>query len=523
MNEFAENLSARQHTRKAVVQSRRGVVAAQHGEAAQVGAQILADGGNAVDAAVGVSFALGAVEPWMSGIGGGGLMVVRRPDGESRVVDFGMRAPGALDPADYPLVPGAAEDLFAWPAVAGDRNLTGATALAVPGTVDGMGLAHRTYGRLEWPDLVAPAVDLARRGVRVDWYATLLIGHASSGLARFPASVARFLPGGYPPPVPNAPSAQAFLPAPALAETLSTLMGEGPRALYDGPLAESLVADVGSQGGCLGSDDLRSYRARLLDPLCIDYRGARIFAAPEFSAGPTLADTLARMAGGTRASAPDGEFFLACADALAAAYRRRLETMGDVSGARSPECTSHFAIVDRDGMFVSCTQTLLSVFGSMLVLPSSGVLMNNGLFWFDPRPGRPNSLGASKRCLSNMCPVVVELPDGRCAALGASGGRRIMPSVAQVVSFLAEFGMDLEQALHHPRIDASGAAVVLADNDLPDEAIERLRARHEVIARKRTVFPAWFANVTAVCRRGETNLGGSEPQLPWSDAREQPG
>ena len=517
------NLSPNQSIRKPVVRSDGGIVAAQHVGAAAVGAKVLAEGGNAVDAAVATSFALGVLEPWMSGIGGGGMMVVRHPDGRVDTVDFGMRAPRGLDPADYPLEEGTSNDLFAWPAVREDRNMTGPHAIAVPGTVDGIGVAHDAWGRLDWPDLVRPAIDLARRGLSVDWYATLMIGQAARGLARWPASAARFLPGGHPPASPMAPGAESFLPMDTLAATLETLATDGPRSFYEGALAERIATEVRALGGSLSAEDLSSYRARILPPLNIGYRDATIWATPELTAGPTLADVLRRHASAMPgaapgATAPDAAWYLSLTQALSDAYALRLERMGDVEGGRAIGCTTHFSITDRDGMAVCLTQTLLSVFGSMVTLPESGILMNNGIFWFDPRPGVPNALAPGKRCLSNMCPVVVERPDGAVFAIGASGGRRIMPAVAQVAASLIDFDMDLEQALHMPRIDMSGGKEVLADAALPADIRDSLGKRFPVRTKKRSVYPSWFANISATATIGGSRLGGSEPSLPWSDA-----
>lgn len=515
---MSRNLSPNQSARKPVIRG-RGIVASQHVGAARIGAEVLASGGNAIDAAVAVSFAVGVLEPWMSGIGGGGLMVVRHSDGRVDTVDFGMRAPAGLDPDAYPLEKGEAEGLFVWPAVRENRNMAGPLSIAVPGTVAGVGLAHATWGTKGWADLVAPAVALAREGQAVDWYATMIIGQAAAGLSRHPASAARFLPGGHPPSTPMVPGAETRLPAPLLAATLEVIAEGGSRAFYEGPLAEAIARDAAAMGCPLSAGDLAAYEARILPPLALRYRGAQIWATPELSAGPTLAHTLRGMeARFTPGPAPDAASYTATADALAEAYALRLAQMGDVEGGRQTGCTTHFSIVDGDGMAVALTQTLLSVFGSMVTFPETGILMNNGIFWFDPRPGGPNALGAGKRCLSNMCPVVLATPDGRIAAIGASGGRRIMPAVAQVAGFMSDFGMDLEAALHQPRIDMSGGAAVLADDTLPEAVHEALSARHRVIPIKRTVYPSWFANISAVQAGPAGQSGGVEPWMPWGDA-----
>jgi gamma-glutamyltranspeptidase/glutathione hydrolase len=176
-----------------------GLVAAQHVGAAEVGAEILAAGGNAVDAALATSLALAVVEPWMSGLGGGGVMVIARADGATETIDFGMVAPLRLDPAAYPLVEGHDDELFGWPAVLEQRNLLGPLSIAVPGQAAGLGLAQRRYASMPWADLCAPAIALARRGLPVTWYTTLRIAAGARDLVRFDAAKAIYLPDGVPP------------------------------------------------------------------------------------------------------------------------------------------------------------------------------------------------------------------------------------------------------------------------------------------------------------------------------------
>src|SRR6185295_17854017 len=142
----------------------------------------------------------------------------------------------------------------------------------------------------------------------------------------------------------------------------------------------------------------------------------------------------------------------------------------------APACTTHFSVVDRDGNMAAVTQTLLSAFGSRVVLPQTGITMNNGIMWFDPTPGGPNALAPGRRCLTNYTPVLAQAADGRRLALGASGGRRILPAVTQILSFVMDYGMDLDAAIHTPRIDASEGAVVIGDIRLPPSVGDALRA-----------------------------------------------
>lgn len=276
------NFSRSQTVRKHVVATKGGVVAAQHRVAAEIGASVLAAGGDAVDAAVATSFAIGVVEPWMSGPAGGGAMVVWREDEQqARTIQFGMRSPASLDPAHYPLSGiGKSSDLFPWPAVEDDRNVQGATAIAVPGTVAGMGLAHETYGALSWKDLLLPAVGLAREGMLVDWYASLLIASTARELAKDADAAALFLDDGQWPKIAGWTALSATrLNQDRMADTLARLALAGARDFYEGDIAAALVADIRTKGGCLSCDDLASYRARLTPTVDTPYRGGTVHAA----------------------------------------------------------------------------------------------------------------------------------------------------------------------------------------------------------------------------------------------------
>ncbi|HEX2216327.1 MAG TPA: gamma-glutamyltransferase, partial [Xanthobacteraceae bacterium] len=197
---ISPNLSTRQVMRKPAVRSAGGIVVSHNRLASEIGARVLKAGGHAADAAVATSFAIGVLEPWMSGVGGAGAMLVRLA-AEDRVVafDFGAGAPAALDPADYPVIEGSGGDLFGWPRVKDDRNLRGASAVCVPTVVAGVAAAHKMFGRSAWADLVMPAVALAREGPVVDWHTTLMIARAYRELSADPGCRAVFLPEGVPP------------------------------------------------------------------------------------------------------------------------------------------------------------------------------------------------------------------------------------------------------------------------------------------------------------------------------------
>ena len=508
--------------RKPEVRAAGGIVTSQHHLASQVGARMLEAGGNAVDAAVAAGLALGTVEPWMSGLGGGGFMIVHvAAERRAYAVEFGMRAPRGIDPAAYPLADGVDADLFGWPAVEEDRNVLGPLSFAVPGFVAGHAAALERFGTRSWRDAMAPAVELAQRGMTVDWYATLRIAGEAASLARFPETARVYLPGGRV-PAPGWGGPAPVIRLGALGETLARLREAGPRDLYEGETARMIVRDCNDAGSPLSAADLAGYSARIADADRHQYRDALVHAAPGLSAGPTLryALTLLGERFAPAGARPDAGAYLAYASCLLDAWRHRLATMGDVDDSPAPGCTTHLGVADKDGNVVALTQTLLSIFGSRVVLPGTGILMNNGMMWFDPRPGRPNSIAPGKWPLSNMCPTVVERADGLRFAAGASGGRRILPAVFQLVSFLVDHAMSMDEAMHTPRIDASGAAPITVDRVLPADVLDALARHHELLVAQHGVYPAFFAspNLAGYESASGTMVGAACVNSPWARA-----
>jgi gamma-glutamyltranspeptidase/glutathione hydrolase len=509
--------------RKPVAASRGGIVVAQNGVAAAVGADVLAAGGSAVDAVVATAFALSVREPWNSGLGGIGFMVVHPPGGgRAEVVDFGPVAPLGLDPAAYPLTGETKTELFTWPRVEDDRNIHGPLSVAVPSTVRGYALAVERFGRTSWRDLLAPAVALARQGLPVDWWVTVKSASAAADLRRYDESRRIWLPDDLPAAAPANGEAPPLVLG-RLAETLARLAEFGPDDFYQGEIAQAIAADVAAGGGVLSVEDLAACRARTVPSLEIPYRDYTLHAARGLTAAPTLADVLDRLSSKRFPQAPDAVYFEALIDALQQAYHSRLEGLGDLQPA-SESCTSHVTAIDREGGIAALTTTLLSSFGSRYVLPQTGILMNNGVMWFDPRPGRPNSMAPGKRALTNMCPVV-GARDGRPRfGLGASGGRRILASVVQLASFVVDFAMSPGEAAHHPRIDVSGESGIAIDRRLSAAIRERLASRPGAELVEHTAWPSNFACPNLVVR-GEDglNYGVSDVMSPWSAAVVEPG
>jgi gamma-glutamyltranspeptidase/glutathione hydrolase len=499
------------------------MVASQSRAAAEAGLAILDGGGNAADAAVGAAFALAAMEPWNSGLGGIGFAQVAAPGTAPATVDFGPVAPAGLDPSAFPLTGRMKQDLFSWPEVEGDRNIHGPLSFVIPSAVAGYAALHETHGRLPIAEVLAPAIALARRGLAQDWFTTLKVANAAATLRLYPESARIYLPNGLPPVAPYQGS-PGFLRLGALADTLDRLARAGLRDFYEGEVAAAMAADVKEMGGLLSAADLAGCRARLLPAVAMPWRGRTLHLSNGLTAAPTfrrVAETMERADWSGRA--PGTAWHLAFADAMRAAYAERLSGLGDADPKAAESCTTHLTVCDADGMMVAMTTTLLSSMGSRVVLPRSGVLMNNGVMWFDPRPGSANAMAPGRRPLTNMSPIVATAASGDpTLALGASGGRRILAAVFQLLALVAGFGMDPEEAAHFPRLDVSGPEGATADRRLPQETLAALAGRGPLEVVEHAVLPVNFAcpNLIAIGPDGERR-GITDVMSPWSAALAQ--
>lgn len=493
------------------------MVVSQSRDAALAGVAVLDAGGNAVDAAVATALALATVEPWNSGLGGIGFALVHRA-GEARaeVVDFGPRAPGKLDPARYRLTGKTAADLFGWPEIEGDANVHGPLSFVIPSAPAGYALMLERWGKLPFAEIVAPAQALAKRGLPQDWFTTLKIANQAAILRRYDESARIYLPNGLPPVPPYQGNPGSFRLG-RLPDTMDRLAAAGLRDLYEGDIARSIAADVATMGGFVDADDLSGCRGRVTAPQDVPFAGRTLQLAGGLTASPTMARVLEQLppfSGGK----PDAAWFRALAVALKRAYAERLEGLGDAEPMAAESCTTHLTTCDADGTMVAMTTTLLSSMGSRTVLPGSGILMNNGVMWFDPRPGRPNSLAPGKRPLTNMLPAILRDGDRPMLATGASGGRRIMAAVTQMLSFVAGFGMDPATAAHHPRIDVSDPEAVDADQRLPEEVLAGLEADGPVDRVEHAVGPVNFACPNLILIQDGVRTGISDVMSPWSAA-----
>ena len=463
------------------------MVASTSETASRVGADVMKRGGNAVDAAVAVAFALAVTWPAAGNVGGGGFMLIRKADGTAEVIDYRGTAPGA-----------ATRDMFldANGNVVKGLSTYGHQASAVPGTVAGLRLAHERHGKLKWSELVEPARRLAADGFVISPFLANAFTMKSSldRLERYPETKRIFTRNG-----------RYFAPGerlvqPDLARTLLRIEVD-PRDMYSGESARRIIAEVQRHGGVISPDDMASYRPVIRDPLRGTYRGVEILAAPPpSSGGTTLLEALnileaydlekmgwhsasyihvvveaMRRAFADRAEHVADPAFgkVPVARLLSkeyAAERRksidpeRASTSRDIrAGEMPPEPmeTTHFSIVDADGTIVSNTYTINNWFGSGVTVPGTGILLNDDMDDFTVKPGVPNefqliqgeanSIAPRKRPLSSMCPIIA-VKDGKpWLAVGSPGGPRIISVVMQTLLNVIDFRMDLQQAVEAAR------------------------------------------------------------------------
>jgi len=461
----------------------RAMVVTSHPLASEVGVDVLHRGGNAVDAAVAVAFALAVVHPVAGNIGGGGFMMVRQHDGTVHALDFREVAPAA-----------ATRDMYVDSAgTVMQSSLTGHLAVGVPGSVAGLYEAHRRLGRLPWRDLLAPAIHLARDGHVLDGPRSRQIAREAERLARFPASHAQFLVDGV------APAPETRFVQPDLARTLELVADSGAAVFYHGSIADLIVQEMKRGGGLITRQDLARYRAKWRDPIEILYRGYTIYTMPPPSGGGvTLAEILNVMEGYAPPPFGSAPLMHLQTEALRRAYVDRNAFLGDpdfvsmplgrllakwyartLRAGIDPEHatptapvaamhsegteTTHFSIVDADGNAVSCTTTLNNDFGSAVTVTGAGFLLNDEMDDFSTAPGRPNLFGLvqgepntiapGKRMLSAMTPSIVLDTAGRLfLVLGSPGGSRIPTAVYQVLSDMVDQGMPLASAVAAPRL-----------------------------------------------------------------------
>jgi gamma-glutamyltranspeptidase/glutathione hydrolase len=466
-----------------------GMVVAQEQRSARIGIEILDRGGNAVDAAVAVGFALAVTYPRAGNIGGGGFMVIHLgKTGEDAAIDYRETAPAAATETMFLDANGEPD-----PKKSRDSGLS----VGVPGTVAGLALAHAKYGsgKLSLAELIEPAIELARNGVEIvdDIADTLPL--AQPRIARWHSSAPVFLNSDGTVLMPGQDLLQ-----PDLAITLRAIASDGPKGFYEGPVAEKIVAAVRKAGGVMTTEDMKNYRAILREPVRGTYRGYDIVSMPPPSSGGVhLIEMLNILEGYDLAKLPRGESLHVLTEVMKRAYADRATFMGDPDSVKMPvagliskkyaaalrtqignratpatevrsgnpadfegQNTTHFSVIDSDCNAVSNTYTLNFSYGLGLVAEGTGVLLNNELDDFTSKPGTANAYGLvgynanlpgpGKRPLSSMTPTIV-MKDGKPFLItGSPGGSRIISTVLQIIVNVIDFHLPVDQAVSAPRV-----------------------------------------------------------------------
>jgi gamma-glutamyltranspeptidase/glutathione hydrolase len=510
--------------------------------ASAVGVEILKRGGNAVDAAVAVGFALAVVHPEAGNLGGGGYMVIRLADGTVSALDYRETAPARASRDMYLDQDGRVTD----------RSVIGHLASGVPGSVAGMAEAHRRYGSLPWRDLVEPAVSLAREGFVIDEFRSQSSASSSRKLAQFPASRSQFLPDG------QAPAPGTLFKQPDLAKTLQAIADSGAPVFYRGHIADLIVAEMGRGGGIISKEDLSDYRAIWHDPIVIRYRGHTIYSMPPSSSGGVTLAQILNILEGYDPLPPFGsaESVHLKAEAMRRAFIDRNRHLGDpafvtipldrllskeyaaalrneidprrasktptfVSSGNGGTNTTHYSIVDRHGNAVSVTTTINSSYGSGVTVTGAGFLLNNEMDDFTAAPGKPNQYGLlqgeanaiapGKRMLSAMTPSIVVDPEGELMMiLGTPGGPTIITSVAQVIMNMIDHHLSLAEAVAAPRIhhQAWPDQIFYERGGLTDAVVERLRALGHAVEER----SGYSGDIAAIQRLNGRWIGVADPR-----------
>jgi len=496
------------------VVAQSAMVVSQEKRATHIGVEVLHRGGNAVDAAVAVAFALAVTHPQAGNLGGGGFMLIRLADGTATVIDYRETAPRA-----------ATRDMFLDESGEYDpkKSRDSGLAVGVPGTVAGLTLALEKYGSggFKLSDLIAPAIALARDGVPVADELADSLPRAAPRLARFPASAKIFLK----------PDGAALAPGdrlvqPDLAGSLETIAREGPRGFYEGDIAQKIVDSARTAGGILSREDLQDYRAVERAPVHGSYRGREVISVPPPSSGGVhliemlnilegygleglgarSPATLHRMIEAMKRAYADRAQFLGDADQVSVPVERLISKSHaaelratidpehatpasalrpKTSGAHEGDHTTHFSVIDGFGNAVSNTYTLNFNYGLGLVADGTGILLNNELDDFSAKPGAPNAFGLvggeanapgpGKRPLSSMSPTIV-LEDGKPRLItGSPGGSRIITIVLQIILDVIDFHETIAQAVSAPRVhDQWLPDVVAAEVGFSDDTIRQL-------------------------------------------------
>jgi gamma-glutamyltranspeptidase/glutathione hydrolase len=498
-----------------------------------VGAAVLARGGNAVDAAVATAVAMTVVEPFMSTVAGSGTMLVQLAKrGETVALNFNGVAPLAAHESIYKVVGGVSDGLFSWPRTEHSANEYGHRAVAVPGTLAGLSLALERYGTMEWRDVLAPAIALARGGFETDWYLSQNHAKFMEELMAFPVTARNYLRDGrwIPRPAGMQPGDRSIYPD--LARSLELIAKDGPDAFYRGAIGQALVDDMAANGGLIRRQDLEAYRVIVEPALTARYRDTDLAFSPGATGGPTALEMLNILAEfpSARVGWQTVEGLHLRASAIGRAFRDRFEHLGDPAVVKAPwerllspeyarevaaeirrgkpaaarprkasdECTTHLGVIDKQRNMVALTNTAVSLWGSRVVVPGTGILLNNGMIWFNPEPGKANSVGPGKRGLVNMVPVLGFRRGAPSFTLGAPGGRGIVSAIPQVIGNMVDGKAAPQAAIEAPRVHTEGGEVLVSTR-VGEKALAGLAKRgHKVVPKEESYSTLNFSRPVAI-------------------------
>jgi gamma-glutamyltranspeptidase/glutathione hydrolase len=528
--------------RPAGVSLKSGMVASANPHATKVGVEILKKGGNAVDAAVATAFALGVVEPFASGIGGGGFMLIYAAKSKQIVtIDYREMAPLKATPKMYMNPSGQ---------VLADRMKEGHMAVAIPGTLAGLSLALSKYGTMSLKVVMEPAIELGENGFEVSRLLSSLIESNSQKLSKFPASARIYLKEGLPYKVGD----RLFLKD--LASTYRLIAKEGPQVFYKGAIAETIEKEMKSGKGLITREDLAAYRPVLRSPVKGSYRGYEVFSMGPPSSGGTHVIELLNIFEGQdmgRLGLNTYESIRLMSEAMKRVFSEREKYMGDPDFVKVPiedllskehartlgremstgkviekrgpgyllaygsDQTTHISIVDAEGNLVALTQTINSFFGSGVVVPGTGILLNNEMNDFIPKEGSPNSIKPRKRPVSNMSPTLV-LKDGKpYMTIGMPGATRIITVLPQILMNIIDHKMTMQKAIDAPRIHCEAGKEIFIESRIPKEVQDGLiRNGYKLVIKKD--FDLYFGGTQAVMIDPKTGkpYGGADPRREGS-------
>jgi gamma-glutamyltranspeptidase / glutathione hydrolase len=495
-------------------QGRNGMVVTNHPLASAAGLEMLAAGGNAIDAAVAAQFCLTVVEPMMVGLIGGTTCHIRLSDGSHRVIDGMSAVPLAGHPTMFKPIAGAPANVYD---VERQENKLGPKAVATPGSLLAWTHALRTYGTMPLADVMQPAIRHATRGFTVTPYLADCIKDAAPDLVHDPFAADRLVPDGTP------LKAGERLVQADYGDALSLIAQDGEGALHGGPLGDLVVECMERSGAFIGRKDLTDYRIVERQPIRGQYRGWEIVGPPPPAAsGVHITQMLNILEGYDVAKLGFGtvDTIHLLAEVLKIAFADRAAASGDpafidvpvekllsrsyadqrrgeidraratlwTAGLAAAEGadTTHLTVADGQGNVVTTTQTINSLFGARFIVPGTGMIPNDYMSNFDPRPGSALSIAPGKRVTTSMSPLMA-LKDGKVRyALGLPGGRKIFPSALQAILNLIDHGMELQEAVEAPRIWTEGPALEV-EQGIPETVREGLEARGHTLVRMPTV------------------------------------